>query len=135
MIQNKKGATPKRRYAPILFGNPDIGLLVASRHAETLLELVDTTACIDKLLLAGEERMALRANFNAKITLGGSGLYDFAACTSDRAFLVFGMETLLHIFRTSHSDSKYNQLYLIFSKKSSGFAKFLKIFFTFSQNP
>ena len=72
---------------------------------ESSVELINTTAHVNKLLLAGEERMALRANFNAQITLGGSGLDDFAACTSDRAFLVFGMETLLHIFRTSHSDS------------------------------
>ena len=109
--KNKKGARHifTRRIAPILFGNPDIGLLCVCRHAETLFELVDTTACIDKLLLAGKERMALRANFNAQITLGGSGLYDFAACTGNRAFLVFGMNTLFHIFRTSHSDSQYNQ--------------------------
>ena len=67
---------------------------------KTLLELVNTSACIDKLLLAGEEGMALGANFYAYLTvcvaLGRTGGNSFAACAADSYFFVFGMYSSLH---------------------------------------
>ena len=36
---------------------------------KTLLEFINASACINKLLFAGEEGMALRANFNADLAV------------------------------------------------------------------
>ena len=66
---------------------------------KTLLELVNTTTGIDKLLLAGVEGVALGANFNVNIAaLGGLRLYDLTACTNNLASLVLGMDALFHFF-------------------------------------
>lgn len=37
---------------------------------ETLLELINATACINEFLLPGKERVALGANFNADRVTG-----------------------------------------------------------------
>ncbi len=66
---------------------------------ESLLEFVDATAGIDELLLAGIERMALRANFNLHLAaLGGSGLNALTAGTNNSALFVVGMDSLFHFF-------------------------------------
>ena len=72
------------------------GLFLFSRLLQTLFELINAAAGIDKLLFAGEERMALGTNFNTHITLGRSGLDNLAASAGDRTFLVFGMESFFH---------------------------------------
>ena len=67
---------------------------------KTLLELVNSSACINKLLLAGEEGMALRANFNTdlavSITLSRTGNNSLAACATDGYFFIIGMNSRLH---------------------------------------
>ena len=73
--------------------NIDKYLLV---ETETLLETVNTSAGINELLLAGEERMALGADFNSDILLSGTGLDHVAAGTGDRGLLIVGMDTLSH---------------------------------------
>ena len=62
----------------------------------TLLEAVYTSAGIDELLLAREKRMALGANINTKILLGRGSLDNLAASTTDRCFLILGMDALFH---------------------------------------
>ena len=63
------------------------------------LELVKTTACIDKLLLTGVEGMALGTNFNSDFaSLGGTSLNDLAASADNLALLVCGMDSLFHLF-------------------------------------
>lgn len=64
-----------------------------------LLELVHTTAGIDKLLFAGEERMAVGANLNAEVLSNRAALESVAACASYRCFVIVGMDPLFH----SHS--------------------------------
>jgi len=63
-------------------------------------------AGVDQLLLSGIERMALGADFNLDIRLGGAGLDDLAARTADGCGLVVGMESLFHFvsprLRTFH---------------------------------
>ena len=66
------------------------------RAFKTLLELIYTSACIDELLLAGEEGMTLGANFNLHVTFGRTGYNSLAACALDCNFLVFGMESFFH---------------------------------------
>jgi hypothetical protein len=63
---------------------------------KTLLELVQTSARINKLLLAGKEGVALRANFNSDIALGGLSYNSFAARALDSAFFVIGVNSVLH---------------------------------------
>ena len=63
---------------------------------ELLLELVHASACIDKLLLAGEEGMALGTDINFQILLDGLGVVNRTASASDGSVLVIGMDALLH---------------------------------------
>jgi len=61
-----------------------------------LLELINTSACVNKLLLAGEERMAFRTNINLYVILYGFGNIFGATSTLNSGGLVIGMDTLLH---------------------------------------
>ncbi len=68
---------------------------------ETLLELVNSSACVNKLLLSCKERMALGANVNAKLAalaLCGMCSYGFAACATNRYFFILRMDSCLHCF-------------------------------------
>ena len=69
---------------------------VRSIELESLLESVNTSAGINKLLLTGEERMALGANFYLDILLCGTCLYNVTASAGDGSLLVYGMDTLFH---------------------------------------
>ena len=70
-------------------------------HTETLLETVNTSACINELLLAGVEGVALGADFNSDVLLGGTGLDHVAASTGDGCFNVIGVDSLSH-YRAPH---------------------------------
>ena len=61
-----------------------------------LLEAINASAGIHKLLLACKERMALAANSPAKILFRGGSLDDLAACTTDCRFLILGVDSLFH---------------------------------------
>jgi len=70
---------------------------------QTLLELINTSAGINKLLLTGKERMTLRANFNTDhAALGGTGGNFFAASALDYGFGIVRMDSVFH-FRHSNS--------------------------------
>ena len=61
------------------------------------LELVKTTACIDKLLLTGVEGVALGTNFNSDFAaLGGLGSNNLAASATDYALFIIRMDSRLH---------------------------------------
>ena len=66
-------------------------------HVETLFEPVYTATGINKLLLAGIERMALGADLNTNVLAGGAGLENLAASASDRGGLILGMYVLFHL--------------------------------------
>ena len=66
--------------------------------AVTLLEAIDTAARVNELLLAGEERVALGADFNLELALYGTALEGFTACATDDAFAVGRMDVLFHNF-------------------------------------
>ena len=70
------------------------GLLTGS--FKTLLEFVDASAGIDELLLAGIERMALRADFNAQIIFGGTGMDFVSAGALYYDVFIRGMDSFLH---------------------------------------
>ena len=47
--------------------------------------------------LAGIERVALGADFNSDVLLGGTGRKDVATSTANRGLFVIGMDTFLHV--------------------------------------
>jgi hypothetical protein len=64
--------------------------------AKLLVELGDTSAGIDQLLLAREEGVTLRADFHANVLLRGTCLNYITAGAFDRSLLIIGMDTFLH---------------------------------------
>ena len=61
------------------------------------LELINASAGVNKLLLTGKEGMALGADINSQVAaLGGLGLNDLAASTSDLAYFVLRMDSVFH---------------------------------------
>ena len=65
---------------------------------ESLLESVNTSACINQLLLAGEERMALGTDLDLDILLCGTSLDHVAASAGNSGLLVLRMNTFLHFY-------------------------------------
>jgi hypothetical protein len=66
-------------------------------QAESLVEPVNTSTGVNQLLLAGIERVALRADFNSDVLLGGTGRKDVATGAANRGLFVIGMDTFLHV--------------------------------------
>src|SRR5207244_4043113 len=64
------------------------GAGAATLEAVFALETLDPAGRVDQLLLAGEERMARRADLDVDGRHGGAGLDDAAAGTDDGRFLV-----------------------------------------------
>ena len=62
----------------------------------TAVELVNPARRIDELLLAGEERVALRADADLVLRTGGLDMPDFAAGAGDDGIFVFRMNILFH---------------------------------------
>ena len=73
-------------------------LLSDDRLLQTVLlvEAADAAAGIYHLLLAGEEGMALAADINPQLLLGGAGGEGLAAHAADNALAVLGMNLFLH---------------------------------------
>ena len=61
-----------------------------------LSELFYSAGGIDEFLLAGKERVAIRANFHMDITHRGTGLGHMATRTGDRRRFVLWMDTCFH---------------------------------------
>ena len=66
--------------------------------AHSLLELIDTSACIYELLLTCVERVALRADINTEAALRGSCLESLAASALYRDNLSLRMDSFFHVF-------------------------------------
>src|SRR6266550_6448585 len=63
-----------------------------------LLEAIDAAGRVDQLLLAGEERMALRADLDAQLFLGGVGGPGLAAGAMHLDLVILGMDLCFHEF-------------------------------------
>src|SRR6185437_12821259 len=77
-------------------GGSGFGCLLAFVPVVFALELLDAAGRIQILHLAGEERMAGRADFDRDVFLGAAGDELVAAATGHGGFGVFGMDTRLH---------------------------------------
>ena len=73
-------------------------------QTELLVELGHASAGVHQLLLTREEGVALGANVNDDVLLGGAGLNDIAAGTADRGLLVVGMDALFHVVSPLSTD-------------------------------
>ena len=65
-------------------------------QAKSLVETINTSTGVNQLLLAGIERVALGANFNTDILLGGTGGKSVTAGAADGGLLVVGMDAFSH---------------------------------------
>src|SRR5437879_5169995 len=61
-----------------------------------LVELIDPAGRVDKLDRASVIRVALRANFHRDLGLGAARLERVPAAASHGAFLIFGVNSVLH---------------------------------------
>src|SRR5215510_5737844 len=96
---------PARRAGPARRGGPELlrlfsGLLLAalatSGPVVFPLELLDAAGGIDVLHLAGEERMARRADFDRDVFLGAARGELVTAAARDGRFFVLRMDFVLH---------------------------------------
>lgn len=62
------------------------------------VEFFNPAGCVDNLLHAGEEGMAVGANVNPDIFLGGAGFKLSAAGASGCDFVILGMNIFLHTY-------------------------------------
>lgn len=67
-------------------------------HVETLLKAVNAPASIHQLLLAGEEGMALGANFDLQFRLNRTGFECLTAHAMNGRLAIFGMDLFFHAF-------------------------------------
>ncbi len=87
--------TTKRTGAfPVLF-HRTLSVLLAEIIA--FIEAINASTCIDELLLAGIERVALGTNFHANILASRTGMDYLAACARDRCVNVLGMNAFLQL--------------------------------------
>ena len=66
-------------------------------QTKSLVETINTSTGVDQLLLAGVERVALGADLNADVLLGGTGRKDVATGTADGSLFVVGMDAFSHV--------------------------------------
>ena len=114
--------------------------ILSTGVCKSLLELIYTSAYVDKLLLAGEEGVALGANFNSDLaTLRRLGGYGFAASATNNALFIVGMNSGFHCFylvsnipmffdigrKHSYYSTTVFELQEVFEKKSKNFSIFI----------
>ena len=103
---DRHGKNPHRRLRPSLHALDATKLKWLRKSAgaaipEAAPETLHTSAAVQNLLLAGVERMAVRADFQVNVfTQSRSRLNHVPAAAGCRDFLVFGMNVGLHRERT-----------------------------------
>jgi hypothetical protein len=119
-----KNAVPKARR--LLHGKNSLV------QTELLVEAAHAATGVDHLLLTGKEGMALGANFNADIFLGGPGGVDSTARAANGGLLIIGMDTCFHLCSPLrrrillstkqslyyHMESKIATAFLVFFEKN-----------------
>ena len=89
----------------VILSNPGKG----SSLAHSLVELVNTSACINELLLACVERVAVGADIYSQIALCGKSLECVAACALNCNDLRLRMNSFFHFtFHLSIKDMTRN---------------------------
>src|SRR6202035_2537616 len=68
----------------------------------------DATRGIDQTLLAGVERMAVRADFHVKLVHGRTGFTSISTCASHNAAVIFAMNCSFHLTYPRSPQSRYH---------------------------
>ena len=66
-------------------------------QTKSLVEPINASTGVNQLLLAGIERVALGADFNTDLLLGGAGGEGVAASATDGGLLVLRMDAFFHV--------------------------------------
>ena len=66
-------------------------------NAEALVEAINTSTGVNQLLLAGIERVALGADLNSDLLLGGAGGKSVTAGATNCGLFVLGMDAFSHL--------------------------------------
>jgi len=82
-----------------------------------LLKALDATRRVNQLLFAGEERMAIRADFDVNVFLGRTRRPGGAAGANDMTFDVFWMNSFFH-FRFSFINLTFRSLLAVYDPMS-----------------
>ena len=97
VVAGTEDAKRRRVAAPFAGSGRTAAPLFFHAHAVLLAEFVDPAAAVHDLLLAGEERVAERADFDAKVLAqGGAGDKTIATGAGDLDFFVIGMDAVFH---------------------------------------
>ena len=75
-----------------------------------LLEAIYSSAAVNQLLPTGKERVALAADFDLQLALGGAGKEGLAAGTTDNRFAVRRMNIFLHVLSLLRRVMHYRRL-------------------------
>lgn len=84
-------------------------------QTELLVEAADTSTGIDHLLLTSEEGVALSADFDTDILLGGAGGIHSTTGAADGGLLVVRMDSCLHGDFTSFKQICWRNVQLLYS--------------------
>jgi len=76
-------------------------------HTEALFESIHTSAAVNELLCAREERVALRANLNSDVLLGGRGVDLSPTNAANSCRFITGMNSLFHLYSPLSSSKQY----------------------------
>ncbi len=90
--------TGKEKTSNALCGTARLFLILFK--TKFLLELIHSAACIDKFLLAGKERVALRADIYAQLFFGRTGGEGFTARALNGCFNIIRMDSCLHVYHS-----------------------------------
>ena len=82
-----------------------VSIRLLESNAVALLEAIHTAASVHQLLLAGKERVALGANFNAQLLLRRARHEGIAANTGHGRLLILRMNAFLHDFHLFRRDT------------------------------
>ena len=81
--------------------------MTGSLHTVALLEAIYSSAAVYQLLSAGEERMALAADFDLELTLGGAGNEGLSAGAAYDCFAIRRMDIFLHVLSPNKSKTHF----------------------------
>ena len=95
--------------------------------SHSLIELINTSACVNQLLLACVERVAVGADINTKLFLRGDRLECRTASTSDCCNVSLRMDVALHSFHLSIKDTARTSLHVCHTGSISNFGILLDL--------
>jgi hypothetical protein len=98
--------------------NPQSGGSLLVLFGVFLLETLDAACSVNQLLFAGEERVAIRADFHMNIFLRRTRRPRMTACANDPAFDIFRMNSFFHSYFSFYLNKSWSLLKAMTSVKT-----------------